>query len=67
MSNKVIKELIKELRRQGWSVELSKRSGHYKACSPEKGVGPVFIASTPSEYRSTKNVTSELRKRGADV
>lgn len=62
MASKAVRQLIRELEKQGWTVELTK-GNHYKATPPGSKLG-VYFPSTPSDWRSLKNVLSELRKRG---
>lgn len=45
----------------GWSA-TRQRSGHYKITGP--GV-LVFTGSTPSDWRSRRNLIGELRRAGA--
>lgn len=61
MAKKEIKQLVKDLERQGWRVELNK--GHYKAYPPSDKPMVVF-ASTPSDHRAFHNVLARLRKSG---
>src|SRR6185436_15008798 len=57
-----IDEVVDELRRQGWSVDRTSR-GHYKAWPPDTALRMVTFADS-SEYRSSKNNLSLLRRSG---
>lgn len=58
---KEVRQLLKELRKQGFTIEESGR--HFKAFPP--GGGPMtVIPRTPSDPRSLKNAIALLRKRG---
>lgn len=59
--NKDLRKLIKVARSQGWTVTKT-NNGHYRWESPSGGL--VFTPSTPSEYRSSKNSLSHLKKCG---
>jgi hypothetical protein len=64
--NKEVKQLIeKVLTWQGWRVEV-KASG-WMIYGPDKSQSGVMVHRSPSDHRWLKNVTSELRKRGAPV
>ncbi len=58
--DKEVRELVDELRRQGWRVEVA---AHVQAYSPD-GVSIVTFASTPSDHRWKKNTISRLRRGG---
>ncbi len=64
--DRVVKRLIKDLTRLGWTVTLTK-GGHYKAVSPNKDIPVVIIPKTPGEYRAMKNLKSLLRRYGVYV
>lgn len=56
-----IRELIEQLKEDGWQVEHTK-GGHYKLTSPRGGV--VFAGSTPSDHRAIRNVERYLKREG---
>lgn len=60
-----MERLAARLESQGWSVGLT-RNGHYKAKAPD-GTSLYFFPSTPSDYRTTRNCISDLRKLGAKL
>lgn len=64
MADKRIKALVRWLKRQGYQVELKKRSGHYRVKGPR---GLTFMPSTPSDSRTYKNLRSQLRSIGIRV
>ncbi len=60
---------LKNLRRlaedQGWTVELTRQSGHWRFTSPD---GATYTTgSTPSDGRGLLNLTTDLRKLGLDI
>lgn len=57
------RKLYKAAKEQGWKVVGTNRN-HNRWISP-KGVS-LFHSQTPSDWRSTKNFTSNLRKNGLD-
>ncbi len=65
-SSKEVKQLIERvLTWQGWRVE--EKSMGWMIYPPDKSLSGVMVHKTPSDHRWLKNVTSELRKRGAPV
>jgi predicted RNA binding protein YcfA (HicA-like mRNA interferase family) len=58
-----VQQLVRKLEDQGWAVVLT-GGGHLKA-TPPGGGAPVFMPATPSDWRSLKNSTALLRRRGA--
>lgn len=62
MSKKDNGELVKDLRRQGFTVELT-NGNHWKVSHPERR-GIAFMSFTPGDHRSIKNAMRELRKIG---
>ena len=63
MPKKEIRQLIKELEKQGFRVTQA-GSGHFIAWPPDVEVRPVTIPSTPSDYRSMRNTLADLRRAG---
>lgn len=62
-SNKLIKELMRHARAQGWRTEPT-RSGHVKWLPPE---GPFVIsAGSPSDPRAIANLRADLRRHGLE-
>jgi hypothetical protein len=59
---KELRQILKEARRQGWRVELT-RSGHYKLYPPG-GERPLFTGSTPSSPSAIRNLLSAMRSCG---
>jgi hypothetical protein len=62
VANKEIRELVKELREQGWDVDESGR--HIRAYPPDKSRPMVTIAKTPSGPRWRANTIAQLRRSG---
>lgn len=55
--------LLRKLRRQGFTVEQTKRSGHYRVRKGDSRF--VTIPGTPSDsWRGLKNCVRDLRKIG---
>ena len=63
--NKDTEELVRKLRKQGWTVDGSGR--HYKAYPPDKSKPMVVFAKTPSDQRAFANTKSALRRSGAVI
>lgn len=58
------KKLIDAAIEAGWTME-KRKSGHLKLTSPKGDI--IFTASTPSDWRATKNLASQLRKLGVQI
>ncbi len=66
MSNKEIKNLIAQAQEwTGWRVAETKKG--WMIFPPDKSLSGVAVHKTPSDWRASKNVMSELRKRGVPV
>jgi hypothetical protein len=62
--SKESREIVAELRRQGWNVERTER-GHYKARPPDAGKPMVtFAGGLSGDHRSVKNAVAQLRRSG---
>lgn len=55
-------ELLREARKQGWSVEL-RRGGHVRLTPPNSS-SPIFIPATPSDRRALMNAVTRMRRAG---
>ena len=64
ITNKDIRRLANLAEAQGWTVTM-RRAGHIRFQSPSGGL--VFSSATPSDNRSTKNLTAQLRRLGLDT
>lgn len=60
---KELHPIIDAAREQGWRVELTS-GGHLRFLPRDRSEPPVYGPSTPSEYRSVKNVVGKLRRAG---
>lgn len=58
-----VKDLIRELRRQGFTVEQTAR-GHWRACPPESHHQIVLLSSKYGDPRAMKNNITRLKKSG---
>lgn len=56
-------QLIMRLQRYGLEVSRT-RNGHIRIETPQ---GPVFTSSSPSDWRSVRNMVARLRARGIDI
>lgn len=66
MADKRVNELIRQVEGwPGWRV-VETRKG-YMLYPPDKSLSGVLVHRSPSDTRWLKNVTSELRKRGAPL
>lgn len=59
-----VRELVRDLERQGWRVE-ARKGGHLVAYSPD-GKTMVTLPSTPGDRRWRQNAISQLRRGGYD-
>lgn len=58
-------ELVRTLKQQGFSVEVSKRT-HYKVYSPS-GEYVTTMACTPGKGRTLQNTVADLRRKGVNL
>lgn len=61
-----VKELVKTLRKLGWTVTL-RRAGHYQARSPDKRIPLITFAATPSCSHACKNMRALFRRHGVPL
>lgn len=61
---KEIKEILRKLMDQGWEIRIGKS---YMCIPPNKAQKIVIIALTPSDDHAVKNITSYLRRSGANI
>ncbi|OEV11952.1 hypothetical protein [Streptomyces nanshensis] len=61
MAHKEVRDLIRKLERQGFTVKLAK-SGHYKIYKGSQLLGT--LPATPSDARSLKNAVAALKRAG---
>ena len=61
---KMLKEIEKALREQGWEIVERGRGKHPQARDPKGAGSPVTLFGTPSDKRSIPNLISVLRQRG---
>lgn len=67
-------DLVKIASESGWKATRTSK-GHYRLCPPRGTVDPqtgrearpVYLAGTPSDWRSRKNTEARLRRLGLDV
>lgn len=64
MNAKDLRQLVKNLKAQGWRVEETKKG--YMAYPPDQTLSPVSFHKTPSDHRAAANLLSALRQRGYD-
>jgi len=57
------KELIRELRSQGWEVDQTTQ-GHYRATPPDRSKPIVHMGSESGDFRAVRNNIARLRKSG---
>lgn len=65
--HKEVREIKERLEVQGWTVSEVRGGGHYMACPPDKTKRCVTLPSTPGKGRWKQNLTSQLRRSGADI
>lgn len=61
----MIEVVLKQLREQGWSVNITKKA-HYQCIPPNPKAGIVLVG-TGGEYRAFRNALSQLRRSGASL
>ena len=54
-----LRDLLRRLP-EGWRVERRTGGGHLELAKP--GKPRVFVASTPSDWRSIRNITAQVRR-----
>jgi predicted RNA binding protein YcfA (HicA-like mRNA interferase family) len=62
---KPLRQIAKLAVDQGWRVETTKRN-HIQFKAPD-GIHIVTTSGTPSDWRSNKNLTAQLRRNGLDL
>lgn len=60
-----VRRIVAALEGQGWRVDM--RGHTYRCFPPDRGMSPVFIACTPTDHRSIRNMMRDLGHAGADV
>lgn len=60
-----LRNLAKLAQSQGWTLKPTSK-GHLRFQAPG-GMGMVLASSTPSDYRSSKNLLSRLRRFGLSI
>lgn len=56
--------LVRDAKRQGWTVSRT-RGSHLRFCPPPSKPGPcIFGPGTPSDSRGIKNLRAHLRRAG---
>jgi hypothetical protein len=55
------RDLIREAKRAGWSVR--RMGGDHLRLEHLEARGPVFTASTPSDYRAIRHARAEMRRQ----
>jgi hypothetical protein len=63
--NKEVKEIADKLRAQGWTIDETR--AHPMACPPDTSKPCVPLPSTPGRGRWKQNLTSQLRRAGAQL
>lgn len=61
-----MRKLVRQLEDEGWTVERTRSSGHYRLSRPDVAK-PIWTSSTPSKSSSFRNFQAEVRRatRGA--
>lgn len=60
---RTMSDLLDQLQALSVSYELT-RNGHYRVNTPQ---GPVYMPSTPSDWRAVPNAVSLLRRHGVQI
>lgn len=58
-----LKAIIKTAETAGWTVTRTK-GNHVRFLPTDKTQSPIISSGTPSDWRSLKNLTSQLRRAG---
>lgn len=61
VSSKELRILFAKATKQGWQIEFTKKC-HFKMLAPDGSV--MFAPSTPSDFRSMRNVIAEMKRHG---
>lgn len=61
VSSKELRVLFSKATEQGWKIEFTKKS-HFKMFAPDGQL--MFCPSTPSDFRSLRNVLAEMKRHG---
>lgn len=61
-----LKVLIQHARRNGWTVQQSKRNGHWVFYDTD-GRRVATAGSTLSDYRAIRNIKAHLRRAGLRI
>ena len=61
VSSKELRILFAKAKKQGWQIEFTKKC-HFKMLAPDGKV--MFCPSTPSDFRSLRNVLAEMKRHG---
>lgn len=56
--------IFKQLKKQGWSVELRK-CNHWRLTAPDGRV--TYTGGSPSDWRSVRNLRAKLRRMGCEL
>lgn len=59
-----IKQIVRVAEENGWRVTRARRSQHWKFIPPDKRTKPIYTSSTPSDWRTYRNLRAELRRGG---
>ena len=62
-----VNDYARAARTHGWSVTRTRRNHHWKFVSPDRSVPPIFTSGTPSDWRSIRNLRSNLRRSGLPI
>lgn len=64
--DKEIADILRKLEEQGWRVEKSAGTGHWRCFAPD-GVTIIGMSGTPGAYTAMKNFRAQLKRAGAKL
>lgn len=65
-TDKEIASILRKLEAQGWRIERSGATSHWRCYAPD-GVTIVGMSATPGAYTAMKNWKAALRRAGAKI
>lgn len=61
-----IKDIKKKAVKAGWRVNSTK-NGHYCFLSPNRETNPIYVSSTPSDFRAIYKIKAQFKRNGLDL
>jgi len=58
--------ITRQAESRGWKVKPTK-SGHYCFLAPDKSIRPIYVSSTPSDWRAIHKIKAQFRRAGLEL